>query len=140
MICSDIWHKYHEWYFKIIMLYEISWAIRREKFETFWNIMSGIYAKYHMKLMLLIVYTTTHKKFVIFTYGYFKLSWNTTALSQSNCRNFSCSSINLEIIIGRLDYNLSLESEWKSLMVPQCTSSLFFVIMAFGSYMLCGKS
>ena len=42
--------------------------------------------------------------------------------------------------IGRLDYNLSVESEWKSLMVPQCTSSLFFVIMAFGGYMLYGKS
>ena len=33
-------------------------------------------------------------RFVIFTCRYFKLSWNTTALSQSNCRNFSCSSIN----------------------------------------------
>ena len=42
--------------------------------------------------MLLFVYTTTHKRFVIFTCRYFKLSWNTTALSQSNCRNFSCSS------------------------------------------------
>ena len=53
---------------------------------------------------------------------------------------FSFCALHLEIIIGRLDYNLSLESEWKSLMVPQCSSSLFFVIMAFGSYMLCGKS
>ena len=44
--------------------------------------------------MLLFVYTTTRKRFVIFTCGYFKLSWNTTVLSQSNCRNFSCSSIN----------------------------------------------
>ena len=43
--------------------------------------------------MLLFVYTTTHKRFVIFTCRYFKLSWNTTALSQSDCRNFSCSSI-----------------------------------------------
>ena len=43
--------------------------------------------------MLLFVYTTTCKRFVIFTCRYFKLSWNTTALSQSNCRNFSCSSI-----------------------------------------------
>ena len=44
--------------------------------------------------MLLFVYTTTRKRFVIFTCRYFKLSWNTTALSQSNCRNFSCSGIN----------------------------------------------
>ena len=43
--------------------------------------------------MLLFVYTTTSKRFVIFTCRYFKLSWNTTALSQLNCRNFSCSSI-----------------------------------------------
>ena len=32
---------------------------------------------------------------VIFTCRYFKLSWNTSALSQSNCRNFSGSSIKL---------------------------------------------
>ena len=43
--------------------------------------------------MLLFVYTTTHKRFEIFTCRYFKLSWNTTALRQSDCRNFSCSSI-----------------------------------------------
>ena len=34
-------------------------------------------------IMLLFVYTTTRKKFVIFTCTYFKLSWNTTAQSQS---------------------------------------------------------
>ena len=56
-------------------------------------IRSGIYAKYHVQIMLLFVYTTTHTRFVIFTYRYFKLIRNTTALSQSNCRNFSCSSI-----------------------------------------------
>ena len=43
--------------------------------------------------MLLFVYTTTHKRFVIFTCRYFKLSRNTTALSQSNCTNFLCSGI-----------------------------------------------
>ena len=59
-----------------------------------WNIISGIYAKYHVQIILLIVYTTTHKRFAIFTCRYFKLSWNTTAISQSDCRNFSCSSIN----------------------------------------------
>ena len=69
MICSDIWL----------------------------NITSGNYAKHHAQIMLLIVYTTTLRWFVIFTCRYFKLSWNTTALSQSNCRNFSCSSIKSEI-------------------------------------------
>ena len=53
---------------------------------------------------------------------------------------FCFCALYLEIIVGRLDYNLSLESEWKLLMVPQCTSCLFFVILAFVSYMLCGKS
>ena len=43
--------------------------------------------------MLLFVYTTTRERFVIFTCRYFKFSWYTTALSQSNCRNISCSSI-----------------------------------------------
>ena len=61
--------------------------------ERVTSIKSGIYAKYHVQIMLLFVYTTTHKRFVIFTCRYFKLSWNTTALSQSNCRNFSYSSI-----------------------------------------------
>ena len=71
------------------LLYEIS----RDNLRQFWNITSGIYAKYHEQIMLLFVYTTTYTRFVIFTCRYFKLSWNTTALSQSNCRNFSCSSI-----------------------------------------------
>ena len=78
MICSDIWHKYHEWYFEIVIRNYIT---------------SGIYAKYHVQIMLLFVYSTTRKRFVLFTCRYFKLSWNTTALSQSNWRNFSCSSI-----------------------------------------------
>ena len=67
--------------------------------RQFWNITSGIYAKYHVQIMLLFVYTTTHKRFVIFTCRYFKLSGNTTALSQSNCRIFSCSSMNEEAVV-----------------------------------------
>ena len=43
---------------------------------------------------IIFVSTTTHERFVIFTCRYFKLSWNTTALSQSICGNCSCSSIN----------------------------------------------
>ena len=80
MIFRNCYTKFHE------LLGE--WNLRQ-----FWNITSGIYATYHVQIMLLIVYTTTRKRFVIFTCRYFKLSWNTTALSQSNCRNFSCSSI-----------------------------------------------
>ena len=87
MISSDIWHKYHEWYFKIV--------IRNLKFETI--------LKYH-EWYLCQISRTNHaiiclyyypKKVVIFTCRYFKLSWNTTSLSQSNCRNFVCSSISI---------------------------------------------
>ena len=41
MICSDIWHKYHEWYFKL--LYVISGAVRRVKFETNFEISQVIF-------------------------------------------------------------------------------------------------
>ena len=105
VICSDIWHKYHEWYFKIVTRY----------LRQFWNIRSGIYAKYQVQIMLLIVYTTTRKRFVIFTCRYFKLSWNTTALSQSNCRNFSCSSI--------LSNACSPKTSPKTLAPKTCTHS-----------------
>ena len=71
----------------------ISRAVRRVKLRQFWNITRGIYAKYYVQIMLLFVYTTTCKGFVIFTCRYFKLSWNITALSQLNCSNFLCSSI-----------------------------------------------
>ena len=65
----------------------------------FWNITSGIYSEYHVQIMLLFVYTSTCKGFVIFTWRYFKLSWNIPARSQSNCRNFSCSSCNLLLMM-----------------------------------------
>ena len=45
----------------------------------------------------IICLTTTRKGFVIFTCSYFKLKAEYhCSLSQSNCRNFSCSSINIE--------------------------------------------
>ena len=47
------------------------------------NIQNSIFRfqprKYHVQIMLLFVYTTTHKRFVIFTCRYFKLSRNPTA-------------------------------------------------------------
>ena len=97
IICSDIWHKYHEWYFEIVIRNFTSRVISR-------YITSGIYAKYHAQIMLLFVYTTTHKRFVIFTCRYFKLRWNTTALSQSNCRNFPRSSITYLILVTSLPW------------------------------------
>ena len=56
------------------LLYVISRAVRRVKFETILNIRSGIYAKYHVQIMLLFVYTTTRKRLVVFRCRYFKLS------------------------------------------------------------------
>ena len=94
MICSDIWHKYHKLYFKIV----------KHNFMSCWA--SDIWDNLEISQVLFVpnimdkssyylFITTTHKRFVIFTCTgrYFKLSWNTTALiKSSNCRNFSCSS------------------------------------------------
>ena len=102
MMCSDIWHTYHEWYFEIVIL-----ILGERNLRQFWNITSGIYAKYHVQIMLLFVYTTTRNGFVIFRCRYFQLSWNTKALSQSNSRNFSCSSIKLRIVFSVLNCALS---------------------------------
>ena len=77
MIYSDIWHKYHEWYFYVLR----TLFVRNAKLNHV-----------HVQIILLFFNTTTRKNFVIFTCRYFKLRWNTTALSLSNCTNFSCSS------------------------------------------------
>ena len=69
----------HEWYFKIVI--RTHEALGELNLRQFWNMTSGIYAKYQVQIMLLIVYTTTRKSFVIFKCSYFKLSWNATALT-----------------------------------------------------------
>ena len=48
------------------LLYVISLAVRRVKFETI--------LKYHVQITLLFAYTTTSKRFVIFTCRHLKLS------------------------------------------------------------------
>ena len=75
--------------------YTDEWNLRQ-----LWHITSGVCAKYHVQVILLFVYTTTCKRFVILTCRYFKLSRNTTAISQWNCRNFLCSSIVMIITIS----------------------------------------
>ena len=70
---------------------------------------------YHLFILLLT------KGFVIFmiTCRYFELSWNTTALSQSNCRNFSCSGIKLSISYAKLNdskLNVSQANEFRKLI------------------------
>ena len=79
--------------------------------------------------MLLFVFTTNHKRFVIFTRRYFKLSWNTTALSQSNCRNFSCSSIKI-VNSWRQDRalnNLWRRYCWSQRIMGQMKHTIWFV-------------
>ena len=112
MICSDIWHKYHKWYFKIVIRNFTS-CQASEIWDNFEIDTSGFYAKYHVQIMLLFVYNTTRKRSVIFTCRHFKLSWNTTALSQSNCRNFSYSTINAERKIYVCSH-VKITRQWKS--------------------------
>ena len=64
MICSDIWHKYHEWYFNIVIR-DFTSRLGEWNLRQFWNITSGIYAKYRVQIMLLFVYTSTRKRFAI---------------------------------------------------------------------------
>ena len=108
---GDIW----KLLYVIWALINIEIVIRN--LRQFWNITSGIYAKYHVQIMLLFVYTTTRKRFVIFTCRYFKLSWNTTALSQSNWRNFSCSRITTEIFYKRKYKMDSSTEQWNDAIV-----------------------
>ena len=92
MICSDIWHKYTSDISKL--LYVISRAVRRVKFGTILKYYEWYLCKTSLtSRAIFCLYLNYPQKVVIFTCRYFKLSWNTTALSQSNCRNFSCSSI-----------------------------------------------
>ena len=91
------------------LLYVVSRAVRRVKFETIlkyheWYLCQISRTNHAITAVFVYrLYTATRKRFVIFTCRYFKLSWNIAALSQSNCRNFSCSSITLRInqIFGR---------------------------------------
>ena len=98
---SDIWHKYYSWYFEIVIRNFPS--RRRVNLRQFWNITSGIYAKYHVQIMLSFVFTNTRRRFVIFTCRYFRLSWNTAVPSQSNCGNFWYSSIIIVIVVVVVD-------------------------------------
>ena len=129
MICSDIWHKYHEWYFEIVVH-----NFRQVKFETIlkyheWYLCQISHTN-HAIISCLYYYT---KRFIIFTRRYFKLSWNTTALSQSNCRNFSCSSINR--LKGRnnmcrhLNFNSFNSMTWGWIGTSAASHSDIFVIL-----------
>ena len=75
------------------LLYVISRAVRRVKFGTILKYHEWYLCKISLTNPAIICLYYYPQKVVIFTCRYFKLSWNTTALSQSNCRNFSCSSI-----------------------------------------------
>ena len=80
------------------LLYVISQAIRWRK--LIWCQIS----RTNHALICLYYYP---QKVCNFTWRYLKLNRNTTALSQSNCKNFSCGSINIEIY-ARQNYKPSL--------------------------------
>ena len=96
MICSDIWHKYHKWYFEIVIR---NFTSRQA---------SEIWDNFEISRVVFMPQNITYKscyymfillpwKVLYFSHvGYFKLSWNTTALNQSNRRNFLCSSIKVK--------------------------------------------
>ena len=81
----NIWHKYHDWYFKIV--------IRNLIWDDFEISRVVLMPNITYKSCYYLFIPLPAKGFVIFTCSYFKLSWNTTALSQWNLSNFSCSSI-----------------------------------------------
>ena len=58
MIRSDIWHKYHDCDISKL-LYVISRAVWRVRFETSLKYHERYYAKYHLQIVLFFVYTTT---------------------------------------------------------------------------------
>ena len=93
------------------LLCVISRAVRRVKFETILK-----YHEWYLCQILCTNHTTTCKRFVIFTCRYFKLSWNTTALSQSVGRNFWCSSMKVQISL-RERINKIIPRKW-----DQCSS------------------
>ena len=93
------------------LLYIISRAVRRVKFETILKCHEWYLRQIsHTNHAIICLYCYPPKRLVIFTCRYFKLSWDTTALSQSNCRNFSCSSINGKIRIPESGKFLLVES------------------------------
>ena len=101
MICSDIWDKYHDF--------------TRVKFETI--------LKYHNWYLYQISHTN-HAIICLYYYHYLFIS-TTTALSQSNCRNFSCSSIITEIYV-----QLTLSSErtlYRGSLLDSFTDRHYFV-------------
>ena len=105
--------------------------------------------------MLLFVYTTTCKGFVIFTCRYFKLSWNTSALSQSKCRtaakrqydghNLFCYKCEIELHPGTYprhspsnksskdasDYHVPKRSQMGKPSPPSCWSAIRLNIAKF---------
>ena len=78
------------------LLYVISRAVRRVKFETILNYHEWYLCQISRTNHAIICLYYYPQKVVIFTCRYCKLSWNTTALSQSDSSNFACSSILLK--------------------------------------------
>ena len=69
MICSDIWHKYYELYFEIVIQ-----AVKRVKFDTILKYHDWYLCQILRTNHAIICFSTTRKHFVIFTCRYSKLS------------------------------------------------------------------
>ena len=70
------------------LLYVIWRAVRRVKFETILNDHSWYLCQISRTNHAIVCLHYYPQKFCNFHMKVFKLSWNTTALSQSNCRKF----------------------------------------------------
>ena len=82
------------------LLYVISRAVRQVKFETILKYQKWYLCQISRTNHAIICLYYYPQKVCNFTCRYFKLSWNTTALSQSDCRNFSCRSISTLTLIA----------------------------------------
>ena len=87
MIWSDIWHKYHKWYFKIV-LRNFTSRYASEIWDNFEISKVVCMPNITYKSCYYLFYTTTCKRFVIFTCRYFKLSWNISSIICSSIRQY----------------------------------------------------
>ena len=86
------------------LLYIIARAIRRVKFETILKYHEGYLCQISRTNHTITCLYYYPQKVCNFTFRYFKLSGNTTALSQSNCRNVSRSSIKAKIRVPLVEW------------------------------------
>ena len=96
-----------------LFLYQKSYSFTANHSFDFWSVNNSCVStvRQHFPssilyiLFILLIGYYYPQRFVIFTCRYFKLSWNTPALSQSNCRNLSCRSITSGILLRQSQHS-----------------------------------